>query len=91
MVLEHWKDRHHDLILGNKTPHSTFVPLNSRNQMRMNTSNLNINIKSLFKENSENMNIYEKYKEIKPKGQEENHLTTAIHRSIDFRISGCKA
>lgn len=46
MVLEHWKDRHHDLILGNKTPHSTFVPLNSRNQMRMNTSNLNINIKS---------------------------------------------
>lgn len=40
MLLEHWKHSHHDIILGHKTSHSTFVPLNSRNQMRMNTTNL---------------------------------------------------
>jgi hypothetical protein len=28
-LLEHWKHCHHDLILGNKTPHSTLIPLNS--------------------------------------------------------------
>lgn len=87
MLLEHWKHSHHDIILGHKTSHSTFVPLNSRNQMRMNTTNLDSEHEVSSLKNYEDRTEKKKGN----KGGEESHPTTAIHKSSDFLISGCKA